>query len=261
LVEGEIGHEATIEDYLKNLVSVFDEVRRLTKETGSLWVNLGDRIVAGEEQQIPARFSLMMREHGWILHKTIIWKKPNYNPAGRLRNFPTTFEFIFWFTRSRDFIWNGLKEERRTDPVDETIQRERRRHTKYAGQSKAGPGWNGRFHYGKKSAHEYLKSIQGGRAMIDVWTIPTACHGKNKHTEPFPVEIPRRALMATCPPGGCVLDPFCGSGTTGEATLELRCDFVGIEINPRYAELAKRSLDIELATRSPSEMRSQSHVV
>ena len=60
---------------------------------------------------------------------------------------------------------------------------------------------------------EYLKSIQGGRAMIDVWTIPTTCHGKSEHTEPYPVEIPRRAIMATCPSGGCVLDPFCGSGT------------------------------------------------
>ncbi|MGD0726406.1 MAG: site-specific DNA-methyltransferase [Spirochaetia bacterium] len=260
LVEGEIGQEATIEEYLENLVTVFDEVRRLTKETGSLWVNLGDRIIAGEEQQIPSRFASMMRERGWILHKTIIWAKSNYNPAGRLRNFPTTFEYVYWFIKSRDFYWNPLKEERRTDPVDETIQRERRRRTKYSGQSKVGPGWSGRFHYGKKSAHEYLKSIQGGRAMIDVWTIPTACHGENEHTEPFPVEIPRRALMATCPPGGCLLDPFCGSGTSGEAAIELGCDFVGIEINPRYAELAKRSLDIELATRSSSGMRSQSHV-
>ena len=261
LVEDEIGHEATIEEYLENLLTVFDEIHRLLKNSGSLWVNIGDRIIHGEEQQIPARFSLIMRECGWILHKTIIWAKPNYNPAGRLRNFPMTFEYIYWFTKSRDFYWNELKEERRTDPVDETLQRERRRHTKYSGKSKVGPGWNGRFHYGKKSAHEYLKSIQGGRAMIDVWTIPTACHGKNEHTEPYPVEIPRRAIMATCPPGGCLLDPFCGSGTSGVAAVELGCDFVGIEINPRYAELAKRSLDIELVTRSSSGMPSQSHAV
>ena len=144
LVEDEIGHEATIEEYLENLLSVFDETHRLLTNSGSLWVNLGDRIIAGEEQQIPSRFASMMRERGWILHKTVIWAKPNYNPAGRLRNFPMTFEHIYWFTKSRDFHWNELKEERRTDPVAETIQRERRRHTKYSGQSKVGPGWNGR---------------------------------------------------------------------------------------------------------------------
>ena len=97
--------------------------------------------------------------------------------------------------------------------------------------------------------------------MIDVWTIPTACHGGSEHTEPYPVEIPRRALIATCPQGGCVLDPFCGSGTSGVAAVELGCDFVGIEINPRYAELAKRSLDIELAMCSSTGMQSQSRSV
>jgi DNA modification methylase len=172
-----------------------------------------------------------------------------------------TFEYVFWFVKTGAYYWSLPKEERRTDPVDETLQRERRRQSKYTGKSKIGDGWAGRFHYGKKSAHEYLESIEGGRAMIDVWTIPTACHGENEHTEPFPIEIPRRALTATCPQGGCLLDPFCGSGTSGVAAVELGCDFVGIEINPRYAELAKRSIDIELATRLPSGMRSQSHLV
>ena len=67
LVGGEIGQENTIDEYLDDLVAVFDEVRRILKDSGSLWVNIGERIIDEEEQQIPARFALMMREHGWIL--------------------------------------------------------------------------------------------------------------------------------------------------------------------------------------------------
>ena len=82
-------------------------------------------------------------------------------------------------------------------------------------QSITGPGWKGRFGCKEWSAAEHLKSIQGGKAMIDVWTIPSAGHGNSDHTEPFPVEIPRRALMATCPPYGISMDHFPASELPG----------------------------------------------
>ena len=89
--------------------------------------------------------------------------------------------------------------------------------------------------------------------MIDVWTIASTGHGNSDHTEPFPVEIPRRALMATCPPYGISMDPFSGIGTTWVAALGQEKDYIGIEINPTYAELSKRSLGFEMSIKRQSK--------
>ena len=80
-----------------------------------------------------------------------------------------------------------------------------------------------------------------GRNPGDVWALPTRPY-RGAHTAPFPVDIPRRAIAAGCPPGGHVLDPFSGAATTGVAALQHGCTYTGIDISPAFHDLALRRL-------------------
>jgi len=83
--------------------------------------------------------------------------------------------------------------------------------------------------------------------MMSVWKI-NQVQNRTDHPCPFPKEIPRRLIQASCPPGGVTLDPFCGSGTTGEACMELGHNFIGIEIDPEYFAIARDRIDAAQAS-------------
>ena len=103
--KGEIGQESTIENYLDNLVGVFNVVKTVLKEGGSLWVNLGDVYIDGSLACIPDLFKLRMVASGWICRNEIIWHKPNAMPSSAKTRFNNDYEKLFFFTKSKDYYF------------------------------------------------------------------------------------------------------------------------------------------------------------
>jgi len=258
-VAGQIGAEALPAEYVAAMVAVFREARRVLADDGTLWLNLGDSYASGaggnpgkttafvgrtavkEKIQaqsrgvgdrphknllgIPWRVAFALQDDGWILRNDIIWSKPNAMPESVTDRLSTKHEHLFLFSKSRHY-WFDL------DPIREPAQTTnpvRHRATDAWTQGTGLP-----IHMGTTAKHE------NGRNPGDVWTIPTQPFSA-AHFAVFPVEIPRRAIAAGCKPGGTVLDPFSGSGTTGLAAAELGRRYVGIDLNRDYLDLSLRT--------------------
>lgn len=257
--KGQIGLEPTPAAYLENLLAVFDEVRRVLKKTGTLWVNLGDTYggsgkggmgknswkngesskypkVRGQHDksllQIPARFAIAMTERGWTLRNKIIWHKPNCMPASVKDRFTVDYEEVLFFAKSPRYHFTqqleALAPSTRNDP---RTKREdystKRKGRAFPGQQQQGSGM--------------LRSTGGKRNKRAVWTISTRPY-KDAHFAVFPEELARTPILAGCPPGGVCLDPFLGSGTTLAVAAQEGRDGIGIEINPKYVALARKRL-------------------
>lgn len=225
-ITGQIGMEDTPEEYIKNLVCVFREVRRVLRKDGTLWVNIGDSYTSGNRKNrdrvrkvkgremairkptpeglkpkellgIPWRLALALQADGWYLRSDIIWNKSNAMPES-VKDRPTrSHEYIFLLSRSQKYYFDM---ERIKEPCI-TQKGEKRRNKR------------------------------------DVWTIGTTGF-KGDHFAVFPEKLIEPCILAGCPEGGVVLDPFTGSGTTGIVAKRLNRGFVGIEINPQYLKIA-----------------------
>lgn len=166
----------------------------------------------------------LVKQDRWILRNDVIWAKPNGMPESVTDRLSTKHEHLFLLTKSRRY-WFDL------DPIREPHVSE--------------PGREGaNCLRGQKAIRATGPNSgaysEGGRNPGDVWTIPTQPF-TGAHFAVFPVEIPRRAIAAGCKPGGVVLDPFSGSGTTGLAAAELGRRYVGIDLNRDYLELSLRT--------------------
>ncbi len=103
----QIGNEETPEQYINHLVEVFDQAKRVLKEDGTLWLNLGDKYIAGDLAGLPWKLALSLKERGWILRADIIWYKPNAMPSS-VKNRPTTdHEYIFLFAKSAKYYYDA----------------------------------------------------------------------------------------------------------------------------------------------------------
>lgn len=217
-VDGQYGHEDTPEAFVKQLVSVFAEVRRVLADRGTLWLNLGDSYYSGNGQPrghdprspsrdwirqkvrpldvsglgypkksllgMPWRVALAMQADGWTIRQEIIWCRETAFPEPSVKDRPhRQHETVFLFSKSRwyDFDRATLPEE-------------------------------------------------------SVWHVPHE-RGAKKHSAAFPAALAERCILAGCPAGGTVLDPFGGSGTTAGVAIKHGRDAVICELNPEYAAL------------------------
>jgi site-specific DNA-methyltransferase (cytosine-N4-specific) len=250
---GQIGAEPTPEDFIRKLQSVFSAIRRVLKPQGTLWINLGDTYCSGGRigngtregylQQsnrgandfhspsrppqprnlkpkdligIPWRVALALQADGWYLRSDIIWAKPNPMPESVTDRPTKSHEYVFLFSRSERYFYDA-------DAVAEPqVDQERTRRLR---ESTAG-------------LDRHALAGKGTRNRRSVWTIPSQ-PTPEAHFATFPIELPELCIMAGSPIGGVVMDPFCGSGTTGLACLRNGRSFVGIEINPQYVRLAQ----------------------
>lgn len=224
----QIGGEDTCEEYLAQLLSVFSVAKDILKDSGTMWINIGDKYHDCQLVGIPWLFAFLMKANGWVLRQDIIWNKPNAMPAGgTARNKCTpSHEHIFLFTKHRTKYHFNL------DAIKE----------KSTGKGKGsifGGNKYGEDIHGKYTSNSYVPT--GFRSKRDVWSIPTQ-HYSGAHFATFPEELPRTCILAGCPEGGVVLDPFCGSGTTGKVAYDLGRSFIGIELNPEYAMLAEQRI-------------------
>jgi DNA modification methylase len=239
--EMQIGHESSPEAYIRALVDTFHEVQRVLRAEGSLWLNLGDKYMKGRLLGLPWRVAIALQEDGWILRSDIIWHKPNAMPSA-VKNRPTTdHEYIFLLTRStKDYHYDAdaIREPHVTFSEKSRMRGGRKHLGQRGGTPEAGKNQgNSNLHDGRWDQAFHPK----GRNKRTVWSIPLSKY-RDAHFAVFPESLVETCVNAGCPPQGTVLDPFCGSGTTGLVSLKLGRSFIGIDCSQRYCEMASKRL-------------------
>ena len=276
-VEGQIGRETTPKEYISRLTEVFAEVRRILRSDGTLWLNIADTY-AGKGNQgsyvdaknpkgrtgqavalnhkvegckpkdmigIPWLLAFALRDEGWYLRNDIIWMKENPMPESCKDRCSRCYEHIFLFSKSRKyhFDYKAISE-----PIAPTTAERLKRGIK--GSNKYGGAIPGQPHQQTINQNRAYGSITDSqinpyRNKRDVWvinTVPCKCG----HYAAYPPKLVETCLLAGCPEGGIVLDPFMGSGTTGMVAKQMGRHYIGIELNPEYTELANSRIGGEI---------------
>ena len=268
-MEEQIGREATPKKYISRLTEVFTEVRRVLRSDGTLWLNIADTY-AGKGNQgdfvdpknpkgrsgqavalnykapgckpkdmigIPWMLAFSLRDDGWYLRNDIIWMKENPMPESVKDRCARCYEHVFLFSKSRKYHFDH---KAISEPIAPTTAERLKRGMKGGNKfGKAIPGQeqvqtiNRPREYGTIT-DEMIKPLRNKR---DVWIINTVPF-KGGHYAAYPPMLVETCLLAGCPEGGIVLDPFMGSGTTGMVAKQLDRHYVGIELNPEFTELA-----------------------
>ena len=253
---GQIGLEPTPEEYIDALCRVFDQVWRKLRSNGTCWVVMGDTFfgsgkgagscgphketfrfqkkpkefggMAKSLALIPSRFAIAMTDRGWLLRNVVIWHKPNAIPSSVKDRFTIDYEFLFFFVKNRRYYFDRQVEKSLCPGSRHSNKR---------------PGSKGELIKRTVNPTYMARNIVTGefRNMRCVWTIPVA-RCTDAHFAVYPEELIKTPIMAGCPVGGTVLDPFCGAGTTGIVCEQLGRSFLGIELNPTYVEIAKRRI-------------------
>lgn len=310
----QIGLEETPEAYIKRLVDVFHEVKRVLKPQGTLWVNIGDTYnqssyhkdekTSGHGKQgtnrgvyenvverphakncktkdligIPWMLAFALRGDGWYLRQDIIWHKPNPMPESVKDRCTKSHEYIFLLSKEPHYYFD-YKAIQEPSKWAETDKRAGQGRITYDGKRLSGGGyeqgaqqafvsisemrnkrdvWEAKeyknLEYNGQQNHtmherraEGLPDIEYEvRTKRDVWSVSTKAV-KEAHFATFPEELIEPCVLAGCPIGGIVLDPFFGSGTTGRVATAHSRDYIGIELNPAYITIGvKRTSEIQL---------------
>ncbi|MBA4542032.1 site-specific DNA-methyltransferase [Thermoactinomyces daqus] len=264
-VEGQIGLEKTPEEYVAKMVEVFREVRRVLRDDGTLWLNLGDSYAANRPNGavpptntrnktghygktivpdglkpkdlvgIPWRVAFALQADGWWLRSDIIWAKPNAMPES-VKDRPTkAHEYIFLLSKSPKYYYDAdaIKEPLSAATVSDFKRRKNLNNKGTHGGVRADLA---------RSRADYIPK-DGKRNKRTVWSVNTRAF-KGAHFAVFPPDLIEPCILAGSPEGGLVLDPFFGSGTTGLVARQNGRDFVGIELNPEYIEIARERLGL-----------------
>lgn len=184
---------------------------------------------------------MQLQADGWFLRSSIIWHKPNPKPEGSVANRPTkSHEYLFLLTRCSQFYYYDADAIR--EPITSTGGAcfGKQRH------STEGTGAQSRR---LKSAAERNHPL--GKNKRDVWKVPVRTDFPGAHLAVFPKELVKPCILAGCPKGGVVLDPFSGTGTVGQVAVELGRDAVLIELNPVYVAMQQGRQAIENVVQKP----------
>jgi DNA modification methylase len=257
--EGQVGLEQTPEEYVQKLVEVFREVKRVLRDDGTLWLNLGDSYsgsgkgpagnlgkthneremththVSGKVPDglkpkdligIPWMVAFALRNDGWYLRQDIIWHKPNPMPESVTDRCTKSHEYVFLLSKSKTYYYDA---ESIKEPVKQDWGTRDRTNGKY---HNAGTGLNP--HTGLQKSYEKANKRS-------VWSITTKpFHGA--HFATFPPDLIEPCVIAGSPEGGIVLDPFFGSGTTGLVSMRNNRKYLGCELNSEYISIANERL-------------------
>lgn len=182
--------------------------------------------------QIPSRFSVAMIERGWILRNEIVWHKPNIQPSSAIDRFTVDFEKIYSFAKSRKYFFNQQLEP---------LKNEERLKRRFINPGNLQKYRNATFSSINQNSIESRRQRMLTRLMRNkrcIWRIGTS-NFSGQHFAMFSERLIETPVKAGCPDEGIVLDPFIGSGTTAVVAKRLNRNFIGIEINPQYAALAR----------------------
>ena len=236
----QIGNEESPSEYVNKLSAVFSECRRVLKDDGTLWLNLGDKYREGTLLGMPWRVALVLQSDGWLLRSDIIWRKPNAMPSS-VKNRPTIdHEYVFLLSKSQKYYYDidAIREPHVTFSADSRMKGGRNHFGKRNGTPESGKNeGNPNLHNGRWDQAFHPK----GRNRRTVWDIPLSKF-RGVHFAVFPERLVELCVMAGCPENGIVLDPFIGSGTTAVVAQRLGRKYVGIDSNPEYCEMAQSRL-------------------
>lgn len=269
-MDAQIGRENTPEQYIQRLVEVFHELYRVLRPDGTFWLNIADTYCStgsknihsspknpkGRNGQqisinhyaqgckhkdligIPWLLAFALRSDGWYLRSDIIWYKDNPMPES-VKDRPTrSYEHIFLLTKEKKYYYDALAIAEPIAPA--TAARYKcgnSSNSKYAGEV-PGQGKSQRLNRARSGGYYADELIPTVRNRRDVWRINTVPY-KGGHFAAYPPKLAETCILAGCPKGGIVIDPFFGSGTTGLAAKNLDRHYIGIELNIDYCTLAK----------------------
>jgi site-specific DNA-methyltransferase (adenine-specific) len=271
-VEGQLGLEQTPDQYVAELVSVFREVHNVLKDDGTVWLNIGDSYASFRDGKatpdttrgdslgtlvdtgkaknrmastfvntpikhkdligIPWKVAFALQADGWYLRQDIIWNKPNPMPESVKDRCTKSHEYIFLLSKSEKyyFDYEAIKEPATTSPTS---------------RNKAAEGYQADYPHGDRfSEGERVWGADGKRNKRSVWNVPLRPY-KGAHFATFPMDLIEPCILAGCPVGGTVLDPFGGAGTTAIVSNNNDRNSILCELNPEYVELAKNRIASE----------------
>jgi len=268
-VDAQIGLERTPEEYVARLVDVFSEVNRVLRDDGTLWLNLGDSFAGGGNNRggnpsekspkqksnrggygqiatpipeslkpkdlcgIPWRTAFALQEDGWWLRSDIIWAKPAPMPESVTDRPTKAHEYMFLLAKSKRYWYDAAAIR---EPFADDRMGNPNGGGQYARELYPVRGQNG-LRTGQWTRGEEL----GGRNKRDVWTVNSDPFPE-AHFATFPPALILPCVLAGCPAGGTVLDPFSGAGTTALVAKEQGRRAIGIELNPDYVSMTARRL-------------------
>ena len=243
----QIGREDTPEEYIERLTEVFRELRRVLRPDGTLWLNIADTYCGTQQKGnckqkdligIPWLLAFSLRSDGWYLRSDIIWQKENPMPES-CKDRPTRcYEHIFLLTKEKKYYYDAAAIAEPISPKTAARYRMGRSiNSKYAAEV-PGQGKVQGLNKARRGGYYDDALMPTTRNRRDVWTINTVPY-KGGHFAAFPPKLAETCILAGCPRGGVVIDPFFGSGTTGLAAKSLDRRYIGIEINAEYCALAR----------------------
>ncbi|MBN3458433.1 site-specific DNA-methyltransferase [Mycobacterium sp. DSM 3803] len=261
--DGQYGLEATPSEYVESLAALFGELRRVLSDDGTLWLNLGDtystradasagptsgrgrpRVMPGRTNTtsilgrkqllgIPWRVAFALQDQGWILRRDIVWNKPDAKPESVTDRPSSRHEFVFLFSKSARY-WFDLDAIR--EPHSDTSIKRTAPHRSPPGRAAR----EGKPYVGV-GQRETMRLDQmnhpRGRNPGDVWSINTVPF-PHAHFAVMPPQLAQKCVIAGCKPGGTVLDPCSGSGTTGLAAQRTGRRYIGVDIRADYLDLS-----------------------
>ena len=262
--DGQIGLEASPDAFVAKLVDVFREVRRVLRDDGTVWLNLGDSycsighkksssgygstgLAGGKAQEhhplrrennvpglkhkdligIPWRVAFALQADGWYLRQDIIWHKPNPMPESVRDRCTKAHEYIFLLSKSERYYWDA--EAMKESAVSKVQKRKR-------------PNGLSVEHGKRSGVYRPNCGVSEYRNRRSVWSVTTKPYS-GAHFATFPPDLIRPCILAGCPKDGTVLDPFGGSGTTALVALEEGRKAVLCELNTDYIALAHKRLE------------------
>ena len=262
---GQLGLEATPEQYVAKMVGVFREVRRVLRSDGTLWLNMGDSYAVGKLKTsyngdgsadlgwtnkrsrkaplglkpkdlvgIPWRLAFALQADGWWLRSDIIWSKPNPMPESVTDRPTKAHEYVFLMTKSARYFYDAEAVKERSEPSSGGFQ----------SRAERGLTVHGNGETGQALGRGGFVAYTGLHNRRTVWEIPTQPYPE-AHFATFPEKLVEPCILAGCPRGGTVLDPFAGSGTTLLVAAKHGHKAIGIELKPEYLELARKRVSEE----------------
>jgi DNA modification methylase len=268
-VDGQLGLEPTPNEFVAAMVAVFREVRRVLRDDGTLWLNLGDSYAANRTYQvastkggkkhgpgqaaggkgsvvpeglkpkdligIPWRVAFALQADGWYLRQDIIWSKPNPMPESVRDRCTKAHEYIFLMSKSERYYYDAGAIAEPAVKAGQVL------HTNGTGakdRQDVSDTNDRRTRIGLANWNQPQPDTRNKRSVWEVATAPFP----EAHFATFPPALIEPCIKAGCPEGGTVLDPFGGAGTTGLVADRLQRNAILIELNPAYADMARRRI-------------------